>query len=263
MATTKDSLLHKFSTDSLSENEKRTFKHYHDTDETFAQKAFDLALIEATYHTTLDEIANKHHKEKPTKRKPRKQLILTISTAAASIIILIGVLFTRPQTVIQNNTVDINTETYDIDQNNNIQFSILPVDTIYLRQKDFLNLPKDIAPVLYANNIEMDKLVAKTDKTTRNSNDIICLPRNNESVIVGKSLNFELIKFKPGTYQLQILAFHENITACNTIYDNNVIITDNNKTAYTWTPQIPGIYYWMLYINSNEPYVVRCLEVLE
>ena len=240
-------LIQKFIDCSLTEDEAKEFRNLFEDDEQFAQVAEEETFTASALEAIGQGMRGKYQEQKKTeKNRPKtKNLWLgTISIAAAIAIILSLGFFLREFKSIGSNT-------------------IVETDTIYLPKNEYFSLPDAIVPVQYAQNMDMEKLVDMASHVSR-GNDDICLPPDNVQFKKGENIDFSLPGFKPGEYRLNILGFHEHITAVDTICSKTFSISQENKHIYIWKPEIIGVYYWMIYIKNNDkPFVVRKLSVKE
>ena len=238
-------LIQKFIDCSLSKNESKEFKKLHEENELFAKEAEDQAFTASALEAIGQGMRGKYYQQEKNRTVSKTVLYSTLVTAATVAIILSLSFFLKKF------------ERRPLEQ-------IVKTDTIFLPKKEFHSLPEAIARTQYAQNIEMEKLVDITSRVSRGNDDDICLPANNKQFIKGQNIAFLLPGFKPGTYRLNILGFHEHITAVDTICNNIISITQSDKQIYSWKPKISGIYYWMIYItNKEQPYVVRKLKIAE
>ena len=241
-------LIHHFVDGTLEGQELKLFRDYFDSDESFAAVAKEHLLAEAALLAIQEEISEKQETTDNVKYfKNRTTLKSVLYASVAAMLIGIVLTLSYKLTQLQQRPLPVIVET----------------DTLYLPKNEYFKLPKAIAPNYYAQNFNMDSLVELTNITTRDDvYKVKCLPKNDMRYSVGEEVSFLLPAFKPDTYGFTLLAFHEHITAIDTICKKEIKLIAPKLPIYQWKPQTRGIYYWMIHVKNNtEPYVVRRIRV--
>lgn len=229
-------LINKFVSESLTADEAIAFRAAYESNELFAQAAFEHAHIGASNDAILNKIAKKG----TVNHSKTKRINVWQIAVAASVLLLVAL-------GIKLNSVQ-----------NLPPMVLVETDTLFLPKNEYFSLPNSIAPSLYAQNIDMDKLVEQTNIAMRSSADEICLPKNEMVFKMGAKVDINLLQFKPGSYRLSILGFYQQISLIDTVCNKTISISKQNKLAFSFTPLIEGTYYWMLYFNNQkDPYLVR------
>lgn len=243
----REELIIDYLSDTLNEVDLIQFNKLYKSDSEFAMQVDECVGTYAEIINWQQTTTKTNDKEKQVQRiktNTKNHLFTTIKYAAAVIVVAFITLFFTRQYKTTNNNTNIITKT----------------DTVYLPKKEYYQVHHQLLAKNYIPNSEMDELVALSNQTLRGTE--ICTPIHNSTIAKGEIVKFNLTKFKPGTYRIELLGFQETIDVVDTLYSNSVKIYDDDKMAYKWIPENSGVYYWMVYVNNKKaPFLVRKLNV--
>nr|WP_321451027.1 hypothetical protein [uncultured Carboxylicivirga sp.] len=243
----REELIIDYLSDTLSEADSIVFNELYADDSEFALEVDECVGTYVEIISWQQSVSSLNDTNKPTPMisvNLKKGFMVSVKYAAAAIgIVFITLYFTRQFKPSYSNRIVITQS-----------------DTVYLPKKEYYKVHQHLLAKNYQSNPEMDRLVALSNQTQRGIE--ICAPTHNYTTDIGEKVYFNLTKFKPGSYRLQLLGFEETINVVDTIYSKRIHITEKNKLAYTWTPNVSGVYYWMIFVErTNEPFLVRKINI--